>query len=104
MRFLHSSPKTEDLPCTSSSINSNGRRRQTVWNILLFEMIAVLACSAITGERVEALESMEIRALFSQPSRDYSSAPLWVWNDMLTDEQITSTLKDLAGQQVNRVA
>ena len=29
-------------------------------------------------------------------------APLWVWNDMLTEEQIRGTLRDLAGQKVKQ--
>jgi hypothetical protein len=75
----------------------------TALNILLLTVIPVLACFAVTREPVEAIESMDIRPLFSQPTRHYSSGPLWVWNDMLTDEQITSTLNDLAGQKVKQV-
>lgn len=102
MRSLQFAPKTEGLSCTPGFIHSNRGKRLAISNILLFNVIAVLACFAIAGEPVEAIESMEIRALFSQPSRDYSSAPLWVWNDMLTDEQIVSTLNDLASQKVKQ--
>jgi len=45
----------------------------------------------------------EVRKLFAEPPTEYSSAPLWVWNDMLTEEQITSTMNDLAGQKVKQV-
>ena len=48
-------------------------------------------------------DSAEVRAQFAQPSRDYSSGPLWTWNDMLTEEQLTSSLEDLAGQHVKQV-
>lgn len=44
-----------------------------------------------------------VRALFSDPPREYSTAPLWVWNDLLTEEQIRGTLRDLAGQKVRQV-
>ena len=47
--------------------------------------------------------SREVKQLFPEPPREYSSAPLWVWNDMLTDEQIVSTLEDLASQHVKQV-
>jgi len=40
--------------------------------------------------------------LFADPPREYASAPLWVWNDFLTEEQIRSTLQDLAGQKVKQ--
>ena len=43
----------------------------------------------------------EIRANFAQPGVDYATAPLWVWNDLLTEEQVRSTLKDLNEQRVN---
>ncbi|MCC6797484.1 MAG: hypothetical protein IT366_20390 [Candidatus Hydrogenedentes bacterium] len=40
---------------------------------------------------------------FKSPSRTYSSAPLWVWNDLLTEEQVLATLRDLAAQDVKQV-
>jgi hypothetical protein len=43
-----------------------------------------------------------VKKLFAAPPREYSSAPLWVWNDMLTEEQVRSTLRDLAGQKVRQ--
>ena len=45
----------------------------------------------------------EVTKLFAAPPTEYSSAPLWVWNDMLTEEQIASTMNDLAGQKVKQV-
>ncbi len=50
-----------------------------------------------------AVDSTSLRSQFANPPRQYSSAPLWVWNDMLTEEQIVSTLRDLAGQNVKQV-
>ena len=44
----------------------------------------------------------ELRALFANPTREYTTGPLWVWNDMLTEEQIVSTLEDLASQNVRQ--
>ena len=51
----------------------------------------------------QAGDSAEVKKMFADPGRDYSSGPLWVWNDMLTDEQIVSTMRDLAGQNVKQV-
>ncbi|MCH7556366.1 MAG: hypothetical protein IIB56_02800 [Planctomycetes bacterium] len=56
-----------------------------------------------TTEQAEAIDSAGVKALFTDPPREYSSAPLWVWNDMLTEEQIISTMRDLAGQKVKQV-
>lgn len=50
-----------------------------------------------------AADSARIKDQFQSPSRHYSSGPLWVWNDMLTESQIRSTLNDLASQKVRQV-
>ena len=63
----------------------------------------VFACVlAVTG-RVRAADSAGVKRLFGSPPRQYSSGPLWVWNDMLTEEQIITTMRDLAGQKVRQV-
>lgn len=43
------------------------------------------------------------RTVFEAPPREYSSAPLWVWNDMLTEQEIRGTMRDLASQKVKQV-
>ena len=43
-----------------------------------------------------------LRSIFADPPREYTSGPLWVWNDMLTEEQIVSTLEDLVSQGVKQ--
>ena len=70
---------------------------------------AWLAAALATGWGVTpvagapALEdAAAVRARFVQPPREFASAPLWVWNDRLTEEQIRSTLRDLAGQHVRQ--
>ncbi len=67
--------------------------------------VCTFVCFAamISCGRLKAADSAAARKLFPDPPREYHSAPLWVWNDMLTDEQITGTLQDLAGQQVKQV-
>ena len=55
------------------------------------------------GEIANAEDSAAVVAMFADPPRQYSSGPLWVWNDLLTEEQITGTLEDLAGQKVKQV-
>ena len=67
--------------------------------ILTFIFLAILFPSG----RLEAVDSADVQRQFSDPPRQYHSAPLWVWNDMLTDEQIVGTMRDLAGQQVKQV-
>ncbi|MGB2861974.1 MAG: glycosyl hydrolase [Sedimentisphaerales bacterium] len=68
----------------------------SIWIFICFA--AMVPCG-----RLEAVDSAAVKKQFSDPPREYHSAPLWVWNDMLTDEQIVGTLRDLAGQQVRQV-
>ena len=49
-----------------------------------------------------AEDSAAVKAVFADPPREYSTAPLWVWNDMLTEDQIRQTMRDLAGQKVKQ--
>ncbi len=65
---------------------------------VLVSWILVVSLAPVT-----AADSAQFRKLFQKPTRDYSTGPLWVWNDMLTEEQIRSTLRDLAEQQVKQV-
>src|SRR4030042_5357947 len=50
----------------------------------------------------EPTDSAGVKAIFAHPPRECSSGPLWVWNDMLSEEQIRGTLQDLAAQQVKQ--
>ncbi|MHC4401662.1 MAG: glycosyl hydrolase [Planctomycetota bacterium] len=68
--------------------------KSVLWRGALYAV--VLAAATIA----RADDSTRLRKLFSDPPREYASAPLWTWNDMLTEEQIRSTLRDLAGQKV----
>ncbi len=44
-----------------------------------------------------------VKMLFAKPPREFSTGPLWTWNDLLTEEQIRDALRDLAGQNVRQV-
>jgi hypothetical protein len=67
-----------------------------------FFVLLVTGCANETSQATDS-NVAAARKLFETPSAEYSSAPLWVWNDMLTEEQITSTMNDLAGQKVKQV-
>ena len=65
--------------------------------VLPVVVLAILAASAVP---TVAVDSAAIKAQFAHPPRQFASAPLWVWNDRLTEEQVRGTLRDLAGQKV----
>jgi len=54
-------------------------------------------------ERQTVVDSSKAKALFKSPPREYSTGPLWVWNDLLTEQEIRDTLHDLAAQKVKQV-
>jgi hypothetical protein len=62
----------------------------------------VFLCAGIFARPIAAGDSAAVKAVFADPPRQYASAPLWVWNDMLTEEQIVDTMRDLAGQKVKQ--
>jgi len=62
----------------------------------------VLLAVVFAANGARAIDSASVKDLFQNPPRQYSTSPLWVWNDMLTEEQIVSTLRDLAGQNVRQ--
>ncbi len=65
-------------------------------------MIAAVVFAGMGTTVSQAAEAASVKALFANPGPEYASAPLWVWNDMLTEEQVHSTLRDLAGQGVKQ--
>jgi len=65
-------------------------------------LLVALGCVVSSPGAGQAAESDALRARFADPGREYASAPLWVWNDRLTEEQIRSTLRDLASQHVRQ--
>ena len=67
------------------------------WIIALaFICMPFVTCSA------QVADSTAVKALFADPPIEYSTGPLWVWNDMLTEQQVISTLNDLANQQIRQ--
>ena len=64
---------------------------------------AALAFSASMLSPLCAEDARSVLKIFADPPREYSTGPLWTWNDLLTEEQVVSTLRDLAAQKVRQV-
>ncbi|MCX8108811.1 MAG: glycosyl hydrolase, partial [Verrucomicrobiae bacterium] len=62
-----------------------------------------LTCVFFLELLASPVDSSFVRKQFVNPPREYTSAPLWVWNDLITEEQVRSTMRDLAGQNVKQV-
>ena len=75
---------------------------RTVFGLSIL-VYALVASTAPPLSAAELPDAATIKKLFANPPREYSSAPLWVWNDMLTEDQIRQTMQDLAGQKVKQV-
>ena len=65
--------------------------------------LAAVLSAGVAAAAEKNLDAAAARKIFTDPPRQYATAPLWVWNDMLTDEQIRGTMRDLAGQKVMQV-
>ncbi len=74
-------------------------------NISLSKLLSLLSLLLVLLQMngLFAANSDSLRTLFADPLRQYTDAPLWVWNDQLTEEQIVSTMTDLASQNVRQV-
>ncbi|MCX7426943.1 MAG: glycosyl hydrolase, partial [Planctomycetia bacterium] len=74
------------------------------WRLVRSWIAAAFALAVVLpGVVARAADSASVKARLVDPPRQYSSGPLWVWNDMLTEEQIKNTMADLAGQKVKQV-
>jgi hypothetical protein len=71
------------------------------WTLLVVCPLAVLTFGA--GLSAHAADSESVKKLIADPPREFSSAPLWVWNDLLTEQQIIDTMRDLAAQRIKQV-
>src|ERR1039457_6255293 len=78
----------------------NTFRKLSLTSLLLFPLLSNAPAFAAPDAPVG---SANVRALFKNPPREYSTGPLWVWNDMLTEQQIRDTMRDLASQKVKQV-
>jgi hypothetical protein len=69
-----------------------------------FQLVLVSLTLIFPATRaIAAVDSGAVKKLLPHPPREYATAPLWVWNDLLTEQQVRETLRDLAGQQVRQV-
>ena len=66
-------------------------------------LVVMASAFAIAHGAAQVGSQPSLASLFAHPTSDYSTAPLWVWNDLLTDEMVVGTLRDLAAQQVKQV-
>ena len=65
--------------------------------------VAIVVCVLGAARLCGVTESAQAKAIFKDPPREYSTGPLWVWDNMLTERQVRETLRDLAGQKVKQV-
>lgn len=84
------------------------------WRVLMkirlsFVLFFGLLCGSLFGQSSKLNPVMEpsleeLRSEFQKgPNRNYSTGPLWTWNDLLTETQVRETLQDLAEQKVKQV-
>ena len=75
---------------------------RTQLSVSLGALALAVGC-LISFRQAEAVDSAAVKRVFADPPREYSTGPLWTWNDLLTEEQIVATLRDLAEQMIRQV-
>ncbi len=70
--------------------------------ITLSALLIVGASAAFGATATAPASSPALRELFAKPTRDYTSGPLWVWADLMTDDMVLSSLRDLHAQGVRQ--
>jgi len=50
------------------------------------------------AEDTPPVGSKQVETALRPSPREFSSGPLWVWNDLLTEAEIRDTLRDLAAR------
>ncbi|HPK24540.1 MAG TPA: glycosyl hydrolase [Candidatus Hydrogenedentes bacterium] len=66
--------------------------------VFISTLLFISTMQGASGDSIAHTES-----LFAHPGSEYTSGPLWVWNDLLTTEQIEHTLNFLADQHIRQV-
>jgi len=69
----------------------------------LFILVVVLFITSCNKSQVTKDDYNTISGLFKKPTAEYTSAPLWVWNDAVTKEEIKSQLDDFHSKGINQV-
>ena len=62
----------------------------------IFLLLAILTAFGCTAEKSqEGIHSIdELRSLFADPPSEYRSAPLWDWNERITEEGIDFQMQE----------
>ena len=74
--------------------------RQPIRHIFLIGLaLFIVSCSPNQesynpGKELNLNSTKELSSLFKEPPNQYRSAPLWVWNDVVSEEQIDQQLND----------
>jgi hypothetical protein len=69
----------------------------------LFILVAVLFVTSCNKSQVTTDDYKQVSGLFKKPTAEYTSAPLWVWNDQVTKEEIKSQLDDFHSKGIDQV-
>ena len=78
-------------------------RRKAYFMFLSIFLVPLAAMAQNLTPPGKPITSARVKRQFANPPREYASAPLWTWNDRLTEEQVVGTMRDLAGQNVRQV-
>jgi hypothetical protein len=74
--------------------------RRSLASIICTLVLAIAAACASCAGKPEGPSYEALRAAFADPPAEYRSAPLWVWNDLMTREAIKRQLEDFKARGI----
>jgi len=74
--------------------------RRSLAPILLGLILALSGLAASCAKTAPGPTYEAIRQAFAEPPAEYRSAPLWVWNDKMTQDQILRQLEDFKARGI----
>lgn len=83
--------------CENVGSGCANKAKEHAMPLTLTLLLACMTHAAPAGDLASLTDN------FATPSGEFTSGPLWVWNDLLTTEQIETTLEALAAQNVRQV-
>ncbi len=60
-------------------------------------------CQYVHKNQISEQTFKDVSEAFKNPSKDYSTSPLWVWNDLVTKEKIATQLQEFKNENILQV-
>ena len=79
--------------------------RIKIFTCLVFMLGGAISaqCQYVHKNQISEQTFKDVSEAFKNPSKDYSTSPLWVWNDLVTKEKIATQLQEFKNENILQV-